>query len=189
MLFPAQGQWTEEEYLALDTIHRVELADGCIEVHPAPTVAHQLIVAFLYRWLDDYVRRCKVGVVVPGPFPLRVALKTYRVPDLLYLKHGRLRGTNPCSVIGADLAIEVVSDGEENRRRDLETKPAEYAAAGISEYWIVDPEQETITVLVLDGTAYRQHGIFRMGDVASSVLLPGLALPVADAFAAAQVGE
>ena len=56
---------------------------------------------------------------------------------------------------GADLAIEVVSEGAEARERDLETKRAEYARAGISEYWIVDPQESRITVLTLDGQTSR----------------------------------
>jgi Uma2 family endonuclease len=185
-LFPPQGYWSVPEYLALDTNRIVELVSGCIEVHPMPSLAHQLLVGFFYRWLDDFIILHKLGLVLFAPFPVKVLTETYREPDILFLKPGRLQGTNPRSVVGADLAIEIVSEGAENRKRDLETKPAEFAAAGISEYWIVDPQLQSITVLTLDGPAYRVHGVFRIGDRASSVLLPGLTLAVADAFAAAQ---
>jgi Uma2 family endonuclease len=50
--FPGQGKWTEEEYLALDTGQLIELADGCLELLPMPTILHQLVVAFLYGRLD-----------------------------------------------------------------------------------------------------------------------------------------
>jgi len=69
--------------------------------------------------------------------------------------------------------MEVVSEGEENRGRDLETKREEYARAGIAEYWIVDPQEQRVTVLVLDGPSYRVHGVFGRGATATSVLLPG----------------
>jgi Uma2 family endonuclease len=84
------------------------------------------------------------------------------------------------------LAIEVVSEREENRERDLHVKPKEYAEAGIPAYWIVDPEEAQITVLRLDGKSYRPHGIFKKGETATSVELPGLEIPVAEVFA---VGE
>jgi len=77
---------------------------------------------------------------------------------------------------GADLAIEIVSQGLEDRERDLVTKRIEYARAGIREYWIVDPEQET--VLSLAGDTYSEDGLFGRGDVVTSSLLPELALPV-----------
>lgn len=84
--------------------------------------------------------------------------------------------------------IEVLSEGEANRRRDKEVKVEEYAEAGIPEYWIVDPEMRQVTVLVLDGTAYRQHGVFGPGETATSVLLPGFRASVDEVFAAAQEG-
>jgi Uma2 family endonuclease len=184
MLFPAQGDWCEEAYLALDTNHRVELANGFIEVHPMPSMLHQLIAGFLYRWLEDFIRQHRLGLVLYAPFPVRMLPSTYREPDVVFLKQDRIPGRTARSVVGADLVIEVVSEGTENRKRDLETKPAEYAAAGISEYWIIDPELQTITVLALDGAAYRTRRVFRMGDTATSLLLPGLSVAVQDVFAA-----
>lgn len=58
-LFPAQGQWSEAEYIALDNRapRRIELVDGRIEVLAVPTELHQLIVAFLYKTLDKFVAR------------------------------------------------------------------------------------------------------------------------------------
>jgi len=54
-LFPAQGQWSEEEYLGLDTNRLVEFSDGRIEVLPMPTTSHQMVVAFLYGRLLAFV--------------------------------------------------------------------------------------------------------------------------------------
>ena len=79
--------------------------------------------------------------------------------------------------------MEVVSGGSDDRRRDFITKREEYARAGIAEYWIVDPEKQQITVLVLDGQVYREHGVFGSGSQASSVLLPGFAVDVVAVFA------
>jgi Uma2 family endonuclease len=101
----------------------------------------------------------------------------------MFLKRGR----RCCEefAFGADLCMEILSGGAEDRRRDLEEKRAEYAAAGIPEYWIVDPEQTRITVLTLDGADYRLHGEFKPGDTATSVLLPGFEVDVRECFAAA----
>jgi Uma2 family endonuclease len=82
---------------------------------------------------------------------------------------------------GADLAMEVVSD--EGRRRDVETKRAEYARAGIAEYWIVDPTFSLITVLSLFEGAYVVHGEFQKGEQATSRLLPGFAVAVTTVLA------
>ena len=90
---------------------------------------------------------------------------------------------------GADLVVEVVSEGEENRERDLVKKREEYAKAGISEYWIVDPQEKQITVLVLEGQTYREHGVFKPGTVATSFLLAGFSASVDAVFAAGQANQ
>jgi Uma2 family endonuclease len=177
MLFPAQGEWTEDEYLALDTNRLVELVDGVIEVHPMPAPLHQMIVAYLYETLKAFVKAHGLGHVFFSPLPVRLGLGRYREPDVVFLQPARLTDLKSYPE-GADLVMEVVSEGAANRDRDLQKKPAEYAAAGIAEYWIVDPEKETITILALDGARYREHGVFRRGETASSLRLPGFTVSV-----------
>ena len=67
-------------------------------------------------------------------------------------------------------------------RRDTEEKPLDYAEVGIPEYWIVNPLDETITVLTLAGGVYMPHGIFRRGARAASKLLDGFSVYIDDVF-------
>jgi hypothetical protein len=60
-LFPDQGTWSEEEYLALNSNRLVEFSHGDVEVLPLPTTSHQLIVAFLYRALLTFVTAHELG--------------------------------------------------------------------------------------------------------------------------------
>jgi Uma2 family endonuclease len=182
LLFPRQGHWTEAEYLALDTNQLVELSDGCLEVLPMPTPYHQLIVDFLHSLLQAFVAAHGAGVVLFAPLPVRLMPGKYREPDIIFLRPGRLQDLHR-QPHGADLVMEVVSEGDENRERDLVTKRQEYAAAGIAEYWIVDPQEQRITVLTLDGSVYRVHGEFGPGTTAISVLLTGFAVAVDAVFA------
>jgi Uma2 family endonuclease len=189
ILYPAQGQWTENEYLALQnrTNLLVELSEGCIEVLPMPNPFHQWIVRFLFEALRTFVRGRLPGEVLFAPLPIRLWPGKYRDPDVLYLKPGRIADPHQ-QPHGADLAIEVVSDEEEDRRRDLVIKRLEYAQAGIVEYWIVDPREHKVVVLALDGQGYRLHGDFGRGEVATSALLPGFTVSVDAVFAAGQGG-
>jgi len=182
LLFPRQGHWTEAEYLALDTNQLVELANGCLEVLPMPTPFHQRIVKFLFSLLDAFVTAHGLGEVFFAPMPIHLMPGKYREPDIMYLRPERLRDLHK-QPEGADLVMEVVSEGTENRRRDLEIKPQEYAAAGIAEYWIVDPQEQRITVMTLDGSTYRVHGEFGPGTTATSVFFPGFAVAVDAVFA------
>lgn len=176
-LYPTQGNWSESEYLSLGGNRLVEFEDGCLEFLPMPTPFHQFVVDFLVTLLKVYIATHAAGKVLFAPLPIRLWPEKFREPDIAYLRPGRIRSPHE-PPDGADLAIEVVSEGDENRKRDLETKPAEYARAGIAEYWIVDPQQRNIRVLTLDGAAYRVHGIFSPGETATSVLLPGFTVSV-----------
>ncbi len=104
-----------------------------------------------------------------------------RFPDLCYLSPEKLGDPREVQDL-VDLMVEVVSPSPADRKRDLEEKRADYARTGVSEYWIVDPETETITVLTLPAgkTEYAVHGEFKPGQQATSVLLP-LASPFTSA--------
>jgi len=188
LLFPTQGEWTEQEYLALDTNRMVELSDGHLEVLPMPTIFHQLLVKYLYDALNRLVSSRDEGTVLFAPLPVRLWAGKYREPDVVFLRHDRTRRVHG-QPFGADLVMEIVSGGEDNRERDLVTKRQEYAAANITEYWIVDPQEQRITVLVLDGGVYHVHGEFASGDAATSVLLAGFSIDVASVFAAGEAGS
>jgi Uma2 family endonuclease len=87
---------------------------------------------------------------------------------------------------GADLVVEVVSEDKKSRRRDLIEKREDYAQAGIAEYWIVDPQEERITILKLAGKSYKVHGQWRGKDIATSALLEGFEVQADKVFAAAK---
>jgi Uma2 family endonuclease len=188
LLFPPQGEWSEGEYLALDSNQLVEFSDGCIEVLPMATIFHQFLVNYLHGILEAFVLSHSLGRVLFAPLPVHLWSGKFREPDIIYFRPHRVKDVHG-QPEGADLVVEVVSEGEENRYRDLVTKRQEYAAAGISEYWIVDPQERQITVLVLEGQAYREHGVFGSGAVASSILLPGFSASVDAVFAAGQANQ
>jgi Uma2 family endonuclease len=106
-----------------------------------------------------------------------------RQPDILFVSHERV--SREKFTEGADLIIEIVSPGAENRQRDPDDKRNDYASGGIPEYWLVDPETRTITVLMLSGEEYRVHGEFRTGATATSLVVPQFTVDVAACFAAA----
>jgi Uma2 family endonuclease len=186
LLFPRQGDWSEEDYLALDTTRLVELSDGCLEVLPMPSPFHQLIAQLLFKLLDDFVLRHKLGLVFIATLGVRLWPQKIRQPDVLFLRPGRLTSRQGPSA-GADLAMEVVSGGADDRNRDLVIKRSEYARAGIPEYWIIDPAAKCILLLVLHGKKYRLHAEFKAGDRVASQELPGFDVDVASVFAVADL--
>jgi Uma2 family endonuclease len=180
-LSSVQGLWTEAQYLALTnhTKSLIEFTDGRIEGLPMPTKSHQLILILLFDLFRAAVGRSG-GQVLLAPFRLRTRPGKFREPDILMLLDAKDPRNQEAYWPGADLVVEIVSpDGLE---RDTEEKPLDYAEAGIPEYWIVNPLDATITVLVLDGSAYRLHGRFGRGERATSRLLPSFGVGVDEVF-------
>jgi len=106
--------------------------------------------------------------------------RAFREPDLLLLLAADDPRRQNRYWPGAELVLEVISPNDP--ARDGVRKRADYAQAGIPEYWIVDPDAETITVLALAGDAYVEHGAFGRGTVGTSPLLSKFAVPVNAVF-------
>ena len=186
MILPPQGEWTEEEYLVL-TDHRnqlVEFTDGFLEALPMPTQEHQMLLKFLFLAFHACFE-VRGGNVLFAPLRLRIRPGKFREPDLLLLLAANdARGQNRFW-IGADLALEVVS--EDKPERDLVDKRGDYAEARVPEYWIVNPISEAIIVLRLLDSAYEEAGVYRRGQSAVSVLCPDFSVEVAKVFDSARV--
>jgi Uma2 family endonuclease len=185
-LFPAQGNWTEEDYLALtrDTNWLVEFSDGKIEVLPVPKMSHQLIVQFLNNLMFAFVTSANLGRMLFAPLRVRLRPGKFREPDIVFMlaEHSGRMGEDFWE--GADLVMEVVSEDPEDRHRDLVTKRKEYAESGIPEYWIVDPRERQISILRLKGTKYTVAAVHSGAQVAKSLILPGFSVQASKVFEA-----
>lgn len=104
------------------------------------------------------------------------ASRFYREPDVAYMCPEHVARCLGKYWDGADLVMEVVS--ETNREHDTETKREEYLKTGIPEYWLVEPAAGRITVLRLEAPEYQSHGVYVLGQTATSVLLTGFSLDV-----------
>ncbi|MEN9221528.1 MAG: Uma2 family endonuclease [Thermostichus sp. BF3_bins_97] len=154
-----------QTYLSLetDTDHAYELVNGELvevppESEPNRRIASFLFAYFLQQGIPSYRLTQKTEIVVSG------AGATTRIPDLMILSEelataleGATRSTIMPDMPPPLLVVEVVSPGQENR--DYRYKRSEYAARGISEYWIVDPMLRRVTVLewiegLYEGKAY-----------------------------------
>lgn len=128
-----------EEWQELPGDVRAEWADGVALVNPPPTVRHQLVCKHLVALLD----RDLSGLVVVPEAGVRTAPARYRIPDVVVLvevPEDPVWVTDPPVVVA-----EVLSPG--TRREDQLRKTGEYLAAGIDQYWMVDPEHGELTVL------------------------------------------
>ena len=125
-----------------------------------PTATHQAILAFLYRALYAHLAPLG-GAVMFSALRLRIREGKFREPDLLVLRDRADPRYQDRYWLGADLVAEIVSP--DRPERDLVDKRADYAEAGIPEYWIVDPRHDTITVLTLTATPTSSTASTRAG--------------------------
>lgn len=177
---------TLEEYLAFDdgTENRYELVDGELVKMPPETDKNNMISLYL---LTEFLKFVSIKLIRHKDTEIVVTGNRTRVrlPDLMILTEELLaaidgkRATITPDMPSPRLVVEVVSPGKVNEDRDYRYKRSEYAARGISEYWIVDPGKMKVTVLTwLDGL-YEEAVFADRNDSIISTILPKFALTVA----------
>ena len=185
-LYPPQGEWTEEEYLSLtDSRRGVEFVDGRLAFLPMPTEIHQTLLRLLFLALDRYVEEKGLGKVLFAGLRVKTREAKIREPDLVFLHKDNFAQRGNRYWEGANLVMEVVSDDAKDRERDYETKFAEYAQAGIAEYWVIDYEKRLVSVFKLDGDAYAEHCRIESKGLAQSASLEGFSVDIGALFAEA----
>jgi Uma2 family endonuclease len=183
----ARHRWTYSELVALpDDQMRHELIDGEHFVSPSPATAHQELSVNLLRALLRHLDDPGAGKLLHAPFDVRLSPHTVLVPDLVYFTAERFaRVVNEKHATAApDLVVEILSPG--TRRRDKGRKRAVYDREGVREYWMVDPEARSITVLRRPGPDAGLTDVtvltFADGGALESRLFPGLQIPLREVF-------
>ncbi len=159
--------------------YRYELARGVLEVSEVPNDPHGYIVCNLSRGVGRYDdahpgRILRFGEASGFRFWMP-GMISGRNPDFAIVLAGATKGLRGRR--RASIAFEVVSPGAEARHRDYVTKREEYLAYGLLEYWIIDPLDRKVIVLIRDGDIWVER-VFGDGQVAQGVALPGFALAV-----------
>ncbi len=149
---PAEADW-----------RRYEIVDGALVVSPPPAPDHEFVITHLAH---ELIPQAPVGASVVGASLIDMA-PTYRVPDVTVVADSvfgnRDLRTTPDQVL---LTVEVVSPGSVTT--DRITKPAQYAAAGVRNFWRIETAPELrLTAYALDGETYREVGSWGPGETAA----------------------
>ncbi|MDG6427646.1 Uma2 family endonuclease [Glaesserella parasuis] len=170
------GSYSYGDYLKWKFQERVEIIKGKIMVmSPVPNRLHQRISMKLTKaFLDVFVNhQCELYV---APFDVRFPdsngkIKTVVQPDLCVICDPNKLDEKGC--IGApDLIVEILSPG--NSKREMKDKYELYQEQGVSEYWIVRPEEQHIQIYVLENGRYIGVQPVVEGDVVTSIKFPAL---------------
>lgn len=181
---------TFEEYLSYDdgTDKLYELFNGELIELPPESGENSGILSFVHFQL----------VLLMGHLRVRWGLELEvlgepknRYPDLTIIRLEHIqqlqrRNTIRLSMSPPLLVIEAVSPGESNRERDYTDKRKQYQNRGIPEYWLIDPAQQTVTVLELVGKIYQELGTFSGSDQIQSSVVSGLSMTAKQLLKAGQ---
>ncbi|OAT79856.1 Uma2 family endonuclease [Desulfotomaculum copahuensis] len=175
-----EGRISFEGFLAwCDEDTWAEWVDGEVVLLTPAALKHQRIARFLLFLLGAYAGKFECGEVLPAPFLVRLpqTLRRGREPDILYVGNEKLPLLKETYLDGApDLIVEITSP--ESLTRDREEKYVEYEAAGVREYWLIDPDRQQAEFYRLGSNGrYHLHTADDQGDYHAAVL-PGFRLQV-----------
>ncbi len=163
-------KFTYDDYRNTPDDKRYELLDGDLVVVPAPREVHQRVSLRLSLLLGQLVMRTGIGHVYAAPFDVVLSDTDVVQPDLLFVSNERSHVITDENIQGApDLVIEILSPSSANR--DQTFKRSLYAKHGVKEYWLVDTDAETVTVLLWNAHRYGVVGVCREGKVLRSPTL------------------
>ena len=177
-------KFTYEDYLLFpDNGKRHEIIDGDHYVTPSPSTRHQRISRKLLVAFAKFLELHKIGEVFDAPCDVVLSDLDVVEPDLLFVSSARASIITEKNIQGApDLVVEILSDG--TRKTDEIIKRKLYERHGIPEYWIVDPELETVKVYRLTGQGYTRVAELsrEANDTLATPLLPGFQLNLSEVF-------
>ncbi len=165
---------TYQDYLLIqNTDKRYELFDGRLYMVPAPIPYHQRIVLKTTKLLSAFVEKHNLGEVFVAPCDVVLTEVDLVQPDIFFISKERSHIITEKNISGPpDLVVEIISKNIEYRDRLLKKKL--YAQHKVKEYWIVDPKEKTVEILVLKGKVYKTKGIYSEKESFESDLLNGL---------------
>jgi Uma2 family endonuclease len=176
---------TTEDLIALpDDGNTYELIEGELIVSRTPTLTHQRILGNLLFEIKNYLARNPIGEVFPTP---GVIFDKYNsvIPDLVFLTNEQLErvGAQSHIHVAPALAVEIVSPGRENARRDRVVKLQVYGKFGVGEYWVADPESRTLEIYrPTEGALGLAAMLSSGGDEVITPALPGFRCALGKVF-------
>jgi len=169
-----------------DDGQRHELIDGEHYVTPSPNTKHQTVSLNLTVLIGSWLERNPIGRLFHAPFDVVFSQFDVVEPDLLYLSNARAADALTAQHVRGvpELVIEIGSPA--TRKRDETVKRRLYERAGVSEYWVVDPEIDRVRIYRREADAFAR--VIELsadgGDVVTTPLLPGLEVPLSRVFRA-----
>ena len=179
----AARKLTVQDYFDLDAPEgeRYELINGELIMAAAPNEAHQIAGLELGSRMNTFAKANALGQVIIAPFDVLLSDTDVVQPDILFVSNERAHIRTPANVRGApDLVVEILSPSSSSR--DWREKFDLYSKHGVKEYWIIDPINRVIWLMLLRRGELEIAGTYGEGDTVSSTALAGFSVKVDDLF-------
>ena len=182
MVVETKGKYTYQDYVNAPEDTRYELIHGeLIERASGESRAHQKAVGALGYRTNAFAEKYELGEVYLGPRDMVLSDTNVVQPEVIFISNERLSIDTAAEIWGApDLVAEVLSPS--TARRDLTVKRDLYERHGVGEYWLVDTEDMSITVLLLGERGYETVAVYGYDDTLQSPTLPGLGIALSEVF-------
>jgi Uma2 family endonuclease len=173
---------TYEDYVLLpNDRNRYEILEGELTVTPAPSTKHQSASANLFKLLSRHIDDRNLGKLFYAPIDLILDPTTILQPDLLFVFSAHQHIITERAIEGVpDLVVEILSPT--TSRTDRVTKAQIYARHNVPVYWIVDPDEESIEIYLLEGDAFRPAVTLRGATSAIAPPFTELEIAARDVF-------
>ena len=172
---------TYQDYANLEGDERYELLDGELILVGSPNTDHQTASMKIGYRMFSFVEENDLGWFFHAPFDVLFTDTDVVQPDLLFISKDREHIITPANIQGApDLIVEILSPS--SSRRDWRDKRELYASHGVKEYWIVDPTNRIVWVLLLRDGVLVEQGAYGEGDNVTSTMLEGFSVSLDEIF-------
>ncbi len=181
------GNYSYADYLKWTMDEMVEIIKGRVYKLSAPKRVHQTISIRISSKIFNLLegQKCKV---YSAPFDVRLPVKSRKNEDIFTVVQPDIcvicdpTKLDDAGCIGApDLIIEILSKG--NNKKELQNKYEVYEESGVKEYWVIEPESQTMLVYTLVNGKYQPSKLLTLGDEIITPILPGFILNLDEVFA------
>ncbi|MFK7980661.1 MAG: Uma2 family endonuclease [Saprospiraceae bacterium] len=172
--------FTVDDYMALPKNAPYELLNGKLHYMPSPFRKHQIVSMNLSAALHFHVKKNKLGQVLAAPMDVHFGKKNIVQPDIIFVSKNRKSILKKFVEGAPDFLVEILSYGTKDK--DFGEKKALYGKKGVLEYWVIDPDTETVEVFKAHKKTLVTHKKYNQKDTVKSLTIQDFKIAVSDIF-------
>lgn len=181
-LLEAEKVKRQEYYALVHEDAKAEFINGEIIYHSPVKRRHWLVSAKLSARLITFVEKHDLGEIGVEKVMITLTRNDYE-PDICFFRKEKAAGfeKDQMHFPAPDFIVEILSDSIE--KRDREIKFQDYAAHGVEEYWIIDPDKQIIEQYVNENQAFTLRQKLVNSGILQSIVIESFEIEISDLFA------